>query len=160
MMGRIAAPHGIKGWIKVEPFTAEARSLLGYRTWWVGGANGWQERELVAGRAQSKTVLARLRGCDDRDAAADLKGRTVAVPREALPAAPSQEYYWADLIGLKVVNAGEENLGRVVAVMQTGANDVLVVDNGRERLIPFIASVIQNVDLVAGLIRVDWGADY
>lgn len=159
-MGRIAAPHGVKGWIKVEPMTADIRSLLDYRTWWISDAGGWQEHGLVDGRAQSGRLVVKLQGCDDRDAAAALKGQTVAVPREALPAARSTEYYWADLVGLRVVNAVEEDLGRVVAVMQTGANDVLVADNGRERLIPFIETVIREVDLAAGLIRVDWGADY
>lgn len=160
MMGRIAAPHGVKGWIKVEPFTAETRGLLDYRTWWVGGASGWQERRLVEGKAQSGTVLAKLESCDDREAAAALKGRPVAVPRAVLPAARGDEFYWADLIGLRVLNAVEQDFGRVTAVMQTGANDVLVVGNGRERLIPFVAQVIQGVDLAAGVIRVDWGADY
>jgi 16S rRNA processing protein RimM len=89
-----------------------------------------------------------------------LKGRTVAIARAALPAARADEYYWADLVGLRVVNADEQDLGRVTAVMQTGANDVLVVGEGRERLIPFIAQVIREVDPGAGVIRVDWGTDY
>lgn len=160
MMGRIAAPFGVKGWIKVQPLTAEIRSLLDYRTWWIGGEGGWQEHAVVAGRAQGQAVLARLEGCVDRETAASLKGKSVAVPRAALPAAGAEEYYWADLIGLRVVNAAEQDLGCVTAVMQTGANDVLVVGNGRERLIPFIASVIRNVDPSAGVIKVDWGADY
>lgn len=160
MMGRITAPHGVKGWIKVQPLTAEPRGLLDYQTWWIGGEDGWQERALIAGRAQGPVLLARLEGCDDRRAAALLKGRTVAVPRAALPAARVGEYYWADLIGLRVVNAVEQHLGRVTAVMQTGANDVLVVENGRERLIPFIAQVVRYVDAAAGVIGVDWGTDY
>jgi 16S rRNA processing protein RimM len=160
MMGRIAAPYGVKGWIKVQPLTAEPRSLLDYQTWWIGGEGGWHEHALACGRTHGGTVLARLEGCDDREAAADLKGRTIAVPRAALPAARADEFYWADLIGLRVVNAGEQDLGRVTAVMRTGANDVLVVGEGRERLIPFIALVIRDVDPGAGVIRVDWGADY
>jgi 16S rRNA processing protein RimM len=160
MMGRIAAPHGVKGWVKVQPLTAETRSLLDYRTWWIGDEGGWQEHALVSGRAQGRTLLARMEGCDDRNAAALLRGKAVAVPRAALPAEPAQEYYWADLIGLRVVNAVEQEFGRVTAVMQTGANDVLVVEDGRERLIPFIAPVIRGVDPVAGVIRVDWDSDY
>jgi 16S rRNA processing protein RimM len=101
-----------------------------------------------------------MEGCDDRNAAALLRGKAVAVPRASLPAEPAQEYYWADLIGLRVVNAVEQEFGRVTAVMQTGANDVLVVEDGRERLIPFIAPVIREVDPVAGVIRVDWDPDY
>lgn len=160
MMGRISAPHGVKGWIKVQPFTAEARSLLDYRTWWIGEEDGWHEHALASGKTHGGMVLARLEGCDDREAAAALKGGTVAIARAALPAARADEYYWADLIGLRVVNADEQDLGRVTAVMQTGANDVLVVGERRERLIPFIAQVIRDVDPGAGVIRVNWGADY
>lgn len=160
MMGRIAAPHGVKGWVKVQPLSAETRSLLDYPTWWIGDEGGWQEHALVSGRAQGRTLLARIEGCDDRNAAALLRGKAVAVPRAALPATPAEEYYWADLIGLRVVNAVEQEFGRVTAVVQTGANDVLVVEDGRERLIPFIAPVIREVDPVAGVIRVEWDADY
>jgi len=160
MMGRIAAPHGVKGWIKVQPLTAATRSLLDYRSWWIGGEGGWQEHGVVSGSAQGRTLLAKIEGCDDREAAAALKGMTVAVPRALLPAVQAEEYYWADLIGLRVVNETEQALGRVTAVMQTGANDVLVVQDGRERLIPFIAQVIREVDPGAGVIRVEWGADY
>jgi 16S rRNA processing protein RimM len=159
-MGRIAAPHGVKGWIKVQPLTAETRSLLDYRTWWIGGEAGWQEHAVISGNAQGRTLLAKIEGCDDREAAAVLKGRTVAVPRAALPAVRAEEYYWADLIGLRVVNTAEQDLGRVTAVVETGANDVLVVEDGRERLIPFIAQVIRGVDPGNGVIRVEWGADY
>lgn len=160
MMGRIAAPYGVKGWIKVQPLTAETRSLLDYGSWWIGDEGGWQEYSLVSGRTHGRTLLARIEGCHDREAAASLRGKAVAVPRAALPATQAQEYYWADLIGLRVVNAVEQEFGRVTAVVQTGANDVLVVENGRERLIPFIASVIREIDPVAGVIRVEWGADY
>ena len=159
-MGRIAAPHGVKGWIKVQPLTAETRSLLDYRTWWIGGEAGWQEHAVISGNAQGRTLLAKIEGCDDREAAAVLKGKTVAVPRAALPAVRAEEYYWADLIGLRVVNTAEQDLGRVTAVVETGANDVLVVEDGRERLIPFIAQVIRGVDPGNGVIRVEWGADY
>jgi len=160
MMGRIAAPHGVKGWITLRPYTAETRSLLDYGTWWIGGDGDWQECAVIEGRAQGRALLARLEGCDDREAAASLRGKTVAVPRAALPVGGPEEYYWVDLIGLRVVNEVEQDLGRVTAVMQTGANDVLVVENGSERLIPFIAQVIRDVNLGVGVIRVEWGADY
>jgi 16S rRNA processing protein RimM len=104
--------------------------------------------------------VAQLLGCEDRDAATALRGKEVAVPRAALPAAKENEFYWADLFGLKVVNVVGEELGVVVRIFETGANDVLVVRGERERLIPFVAAVIQKVDLASGIIRVDWGADY
>jgi 16S rRNA processing protein RimM len=105
-------------------------------------------------------VVAKLDGCDDRDAAAALRGRTIAVPRDALPGAQSGEYYWTDLIGLAVVNESAQLLGRITGILQTGANDVLVVAGERERLIPFIAAVVREIDISAGVMRVEWGADY
>jgi 16S rRNA processing protein RimM len=159
-MGRIIAPFGIKGWVKVQPNTAATRSLLAYRTWWVENEDGWRECAVTEAKVQGSGVVASLNGCDDRDAAAALKGKAVAVPRSALPRTQSGEYYWADLIGLAVTNEGAQDLGRVAAMLQTGANDVLVVQGERERLIPFIATVIREVNPEAGTIRVDWDADY
>jgi len=159
-MGRIAAPFGVKGWVKVQPDTAVPQSLLAYKTWWVGSASGWQEIAVAEAKVQGGTLVARLEGSEDRDAAAALRGRTVAVPREALPRAGDGEYYWIDLIGLAVVNGEARDFGRVTGILQTGANDVLVVAGERERLIPFIAAVVREVDLASGVMRVEWGADY
>jgi len=82
------------------------------------------------------------------------------VPRSQLPRAKSGEYYWVDLVGLKVVNVQSQELGRIEQILQTGANDVLVVQGERERLIPFLADVIREVDTTAGVVRVEWDADY
>lgn len=159
-MGRIAAPFGVKGWVKVQPNTAAVRSLLDYREWWVGRDGEWREWTVADAKAQGRVVVAKLEGCEDRDGAAGLRGASIAVPRAALPAAGSGQYYWADLIGLKVVNTDGQDFGVVTGILQTGANDVLVVDGGRERLIPFIAAVIREVQPASGVIRVEWDADY
>ena len=159
-MGRITAPFGVKGWVKVRPNTAAVSGLLDYRGWWVGSDAGWRECAVAEARAQNGAVVAKLEGCDSRDAAAILRGAWIAVPRAARPAAGSGEYYWADLVGLKVVNTVGQDFGVVAGILQTGANDVLVVDGGRERLIPFIAAVIREVDPASGVIRVEWDADY
>jgi 16S rRNA processing protein RimM len=159
-MGRISAPFGVKGWVKVQPNTAAAQNLLAYKTWWVEDGGERRSLSVAQARVHGRAVVAKLDGCDDRDAAAALRGRTVAVPREALPDARSGEYYWADLIGLAVENESAQSLGRVTGILQTGANDVLVVAGERERLIPFIAAVVREVDLPAGVVRVEWDADY
>ncbi len=159
-MGRISAPFGVKGWVKVQPNTAATGNLLAYQTWWVGREGDWREIAVAEARVQGRALAARLEGYDDRDAAAALRGTLVAVPRAALPRTQSGEYYWADLIGLAVVNASAQGLGRITGVLETGANDVLVVAGERERLIPFIAEVIRDVDLAAGVMRVEWGVDY
>ena len=160
-MGRITAPFGVKGWVKIQPLTAAARNLLAYSRWWLGREAGWQEYEVAECKVHSeKLVVARMAGCEDRDAAAGYRGSDIAVPRSQLPENRAGEYYWADLIGLAVVNTESQELGSIVGVMQTGANDVLEVQGGRERLIPFIAQVIREVDPVSGVVRVDWSAEY
>ena len=159
-MGRIAAPFGVQGWLKVQPFTAETKGLLGYATWWVGRDGDWHEREVTEARVQGRSVVARLAGCEDRDAAARMRGQEIAIARAQLPATQAQEFYWTDLIGLDVVNGAGQRYGQVADMLETGANDVLVVQGERERLIPFIADVIAGVDLAAGVIRVNWDADF
>ena len=107
------------------------------------------------------SVAAWLEGCEDRDRAQALAGATVAVRRAELPDPGEGEHYWADLIGLTVVSAAGQELGRVAGLMATGANDVLVVQGERERLIPFLpGSVVQEVDLAARRVRVDWDPDF
>jgi 16S rRNA processing protein RimM len=160
ILGRIAAPYGVKGWVRVHPFSASTASLLRYRSWWLGHEGRWDECEVVHARAQGSAVVAQLAGAAERDAAYRLRGRQVAVPRAALPDTQDNEFYWVDLLGLKAVNVVGEHLGEVVRILETGANDVLVVRGRSEHLIPFIAAVVEDVDLVKGVIRVDWGADY
>ena len=122
-MGRILAPFGVKGWVKVQPNTAAIRNLLDYKTWWVGREGGWREIAVAEARVHGRAVVARLEGHDDRNAAAALRGKSVAVPRAVLPRTQSGEYYWADLIGLAVVNGSAQALGRITDVLQTGAKD-------------------------------------
>jgi 16S rRNA processing protein RimM len=160
VMGRIAAPFGVKGWVKVLPDTEVPGSLLAYKTWWIGDNGDWRESAVAEAKVQGAILAARLEGCADRDAAAALRGKRVAVPRSQLPRAKSGEYYWVDLVGLKVVNVQSQELGRIEQILQTGANDVLVVQGERERLIPFLADVIREVDTTAGVVRVEWDADY
>ena len=163
-MGRVTAPFGVKGWVKIYALTAQLANLLDYPVWWLGHDGDWREMRVATAKVHGNTLVAQLAGIEDREAAVVLKGLEVAVPRSQLPGAAENEFYWADLIGLSVVNMERHEFGRVVRVMPTGANDVLVVvggnDNKGETLIPFIAGVIRQVDLAAGVISVDWGKDY
>ena len=159
-MGRISGPFGVRGWVKVQPNTAAAQNLLAYKTWWVEDGGEWRDRSVAQAKVHGRAVVVKLDGCEDRDAAIALRGKLVAVPRAELPGTRSGEYYWADLMGLAVVNESAQALGRISGILQTGANDVLVVTGERERLIPFIAAVIRDVDLGTGVVRVEWGADY
>ncbi len=161
-MGRIAAAHGIRGLVKIQPFTEYIDSLLDYKFWWIGHEQGpWREVKVEQCEAHSKTLVAQLPDCPDRTAAEKLKGLLIAVPRSSLPKQDEGEYYWSDLIGLTVVNEAGITLGTVASLLETGANEVLSVrgDSG-EILIPFVASAIKQVDLKNKTIRVDWALDY
>jgi len=167
VMGRIAGPFGVQGWVKVFPYTEDVESLLDYPVWWLRkdeDAGEWHEVKVTECRLHGKLLAAALEQCTDRTAALGLKGMQVAIPRSQLPKLPKSGkdgYYWADLIGLEVVNLQGEALGKVTGLLETGANDVLQVQAGeKERLIPFVGAVIVKVDLQACRITVDWGVDY
>ncbi|MCA3018258.1 MAG: ribosome maturation factor RimM [Rhodocyclaceae bacterium] len=160
-MARIAAPFGIKGWLKVQTFTEYADSLDQFDSWFVSSANGWQEIEVEDFAVNVKSVVAKLKGIDDRTAAEKLGKRDIAVPRSWLDQPDGDEYYWIDLIGTSVVNEAGEVLGTVETLMETGANDVLVVRSGKsagstEILIPFVSEYLANVDRQNKVVTVRW----
>lgn len=160
-MGRVAAPYGVKGWMKVVPFTSSSGTLGTFARWWLGRAGQWEEVELVESAVHGATLLARIAGYDTREQAARLRGLEVAVPRAALAATAPGEYYWADLIGLEVVNIEGQSLGTVASVFSNGAHEVLrVAQDGAERLVPFVAAVVKKVDLAARRLEVEWGLDW
>ena len=161
VMGRIGGAWGVKGWVKLKSFTSQPDDLLTYLPWYLGSGDSWQATEVLEGRPHGKGLVARLVGCDDRDAAERLAGTDIGIYRHQLPQAEHNEYYWNDLVGVQVVTLEGKVLGTVDHLLETGANDVLVVAGDRERLIPFIqGQVIASVDLDAGVIRVDWDPDF
>lgn len=163
VMGRIVGAQGILGWVKVQTFTEYLDSLLDYDDWYVGNdQQAWRKIQVLEANVHGKVLVAKLEGIVDRTAAERCKGLLVAVPRDSLPEQEEGEYYWSDLIGMRVENLAAEPLGVVDTLLETGANDVLSVRDaqGKEMLIPFIASVIQQVSLQDKVIRVDWQADY
>lgn len=161
VMGQIGAPFGIKGWVKVFADTEHPDSLFDYPVWYIETPKGWQAFEIENAELHTKNMVAKLAGVDDRDVAESFRKRKIGVPRSELPEPEEGEYYWSDLIGLQVVNLAGEALGQVRELLETGANDVLVVQDGdTERLLPFVDAVVKTVDLAAATITVDWGLDY
>jgi 16S rRNA processing protein RimM len=161
VMGQIASPFGVKGWVRVNTYTAMADNLLDYSPWYLNVQGGWQLTEPVAGRPHGKGLVVQLKDCHDRDAAAALTGTDIGVYRSQLPPAGADEYYWSDLIGLQVVTREGQVLGVVDHLFETGANDVLVVKGEQEYLVPFIKEqVVESVDLESRIIRVDWDPDF
>lgn len=160
VMGRIVAPYGIMGWLKVLPDTEMLDGLFDYPQWWLGDGQNWRELTVESAKIHNDVLAVKLAGVDDRDAAFACKGQLVAVPRALLPAPADNEYYWSDLIGLSVSNQQKVDFGLITDVLETGANDVIVVRGERERLIPFIAQTIITVDLAGRWMLVDWDADF
>jgi 16S rRNA processing protein RimM len=162
VVGRINGLHGVRGWVKVFSHTQPRENILSYRTWHLLRDGKWIATELLNGRQQGKGIVAHLKGCDDRDQAAALMETEIAIRREQLPEAAPGEYYWADLQGLKVINTEGIELGVVEHLLETGANDVLVVRDGdTERLIPYVfGQFVLDVALDQGVMRVDWDPEF
>ena len=167
MLGKIVAPYGLKGAVKVFPFADDPQAWSRLSSWWLGAEGtdpaSWQPTALRRCRLHDGLLVAELESLPDRTAAETAKGLLVGVPRDALPPTAEDEYYWADLIGLEVVNTREESLGQVLGLIETPANPVLrvgVAEAKEERLLPFVAAVVLEVDLSARCIRVDWEADW
>ena len=167
VMGRIVAPFGVKGWVRVRAFGDDPLSWGEMPQWWLADdadapESAWQALELAGFKEHGSGLVAAFVGVSDRDGAEALQGRFIGAPRDALPPPDDDEYYWGDLVGLAVTNQAGEVLGVVEALMSTGAHDVLQVRDGDdgERLIPFVAAYVLDVDLAARTIRVDWQKDW
>lgn len=167
VMGQVLTPYGVRGWVKVRPYTQSQGTLLSFRTWWLRPVRGtdWQALPHLDGRVHSDTVVAQLGGVDTREAALALKGWDIGVPRAEMPEPAGDEIYWADLVGLDVVNREGVALGTVSGVTEHGAHPLLKVarptgEAGPERLIPYVPAHVVGIDLAARSIDVDWGSEF
>jgi 16S rRNA processing protein RimM len=167
--GRITGVYGIKGWVKVCSFTEPSENIFSYRPWWVAEGDGWRCLDVESYHSGGATLVAHISGVDDRDRAHELCRRDVLVERSQFPALESGEHYWRDLIGLAVyivADGKQVPLGSVVALMETGANDVMVISGEdpsgkqRERLIPFVDQYLKRIDLEKRAIEVDWDPEF
>ena len=169
-LGRITAHQGLNGWVKVHSDTDPRENIVTYSHWSVRheSKQTWRRIKVLGGRAQGKTIIANLAGVDSREQAQPLIGCEVAVRRGDLPATGLGEHYWTDLIGMAVVTVTGEALGSVSRLFETGANDVLVVDDersdataGTEILVPWVRpDVVVEVATGSRRIVVDWDPDY
>ncbi len=171
VIGRLTAVYGVKGWLKVYSYTDPLENFLRYRHCQICRNGVWQPIAIAEGRQHGKGLVVRLDGIDDRELAAPYVGCDIAVPAGELPQLAPNEFYWRQLEGLQVFvdhpERGHLRLGRVDHLLETGANDVLVVKGDeqsidqRERLIPYLPDrVVFDVDLAAQTMRVDWDPDF
>ena len=160
VLGRVVGVFGTRGWIKVQSFGRERSGILQYPRWQLGLPSGWTEYVVSEGRAHGKGIIAHLAGLQDPEQARALVGAEIAIRRRDLPGLEPGSHYWIELEGLRVVNLAGVDLGRVSYLIETGADDVMVVTGERERLIPYVKTVVREVDLEAGVLRVDWDPDF
>ena len=166
VLGKIVSVHGIRGEVKVYSFTDPLDNLLDYRRWTLKRGTEVRQAELVSGRVQGNVLVAKLKGLDDREVARTYADFEILVPRSELPELDDREFYWSQLEGLKVIDTNGQLFGILDHMLETGANDVMVVKpcagslDDRERLLPYTEQCVQSVDLAAGEIRVDWDADF
>ena len=171
IVGEITGVSGVKGWVKVFSHTEPRLNIIKYNPWLIQQGGGeWRSLELLGGRAQGKTIVAHLAGINDRELALTMAGSKIAILPSQLQKLDAEEYYWRELEGLSVVDQQDKVLGRVSHLIETGANDVMVVIpsadtprdvKAKEIMIPYLmGSVIKKVDLKARQITVDWDENY
>nr|WP_241695994.1 ribosome maturation factor RimM [Solimonas terrae] len=165
-MGRVSGVFGIKGWIRVHSYTRPPENILNYRRWWLHHGGGF-EAKVLASQVQNRSLVVQLSDAaglaiEDREVAAGLVGAEIAVDRDALPKLGDGEYYWIDLIGLRVESLEGAALGTVTDVTSNGAQDVLVLGAGEvERMIPVVRpQIVREIDMAAGRIVCDWQPDW
>ena len=159
-VGHILGAQGIKGWVRVFSNTSPRENIVKYSPWMIE-----QGEQLVpvavSGRLQGKNVLARIENVTDRNQAEALTGCRILIDPDVLPRLRAGEYYWSDLVGLEVENLEGEPLGVVESMLETGADDVMVLRGDRERLIPFVIDeIVHEVNLEEQRMVVDWQPDY
>ena len=159
LIGELSGVYGVKGWVKVFSYTQPKENILVYKHWLLRIEKQWKTTKVVSAKQHGKGIIGQLEGCEDRDKAASLMGVEVAISAEQLAKLPENEFYWAQLIGLQVVTTTGQALGKVVRMIETGANDVLVTDE--DCMIPFARpEIVKLVDLVESQITVDWVNEY
>lgn len=171
-VGRVLDAWGVKGWFKILPHSASPEALFSSKRWYLQPAekgpkvfDGTVLLRIKEAREHSDTVVASSHEVPDRTAAESLRGARIFVSRASFPTPDSDEYYWVDLLGLDVVNREGLPMGQVKDLMATGPQTVLVLSfeqdgKPQERMIPFVSAYIDQVDLGARRITVDWQPDY
>ena len=179
ILGKVSGYYGVKGWVKIYSYTQPRENIVRYKTLKIKLGNssksGWQDIQLDSGKSHGKGVVAHFVGYDDREISAQLLGAELAVQRSDFKPVAKNEFYWTDLIGLTVINLENIELGQVERLIETAANDVLVINPTKDEsntlnhshlekneiLIPFVLEhFVKKVDMEAGTIVVDWLVDW
>ena len=160
LAGKINGFFGLQGWVKVFSYTNPRTNILNYSPWSIKVDGNFQSIDITSGREQSKTIVAHIKGIDNREDSQKFIGQDIYIYKEQLPELTQGEYYWHELIGFDVINKDEERLGTVDYFVETGANDVLVVKGKKEYWIPYIEPFLVSIDSKNNKILVDWDKDF
>ena len=160
ILGRFGAVYGLRGWLKVISFTQPVDNILNYSEWQVQHHGSWKTITLEDSKIHGKGIIVKVQGIDDPDQARLYINNEIAIDREALPKLSEEEHYWRDLMGLTVITKGGVTLGTVKGLLETGANDVLIVQGKRERMIPYTDEVVISIDQEKKMITVDWDPEF
>ena len=164
VIGKIGAPYGVKGWVKITSYTDELDGIFSYTPWLVGQEGNTKEIVVDQWRTHNKGLVAKLVGVETRDDAESIKNLDISIKAQQLPQLDGDEFYWRELVGMQVVTEQGYNLGVVKELFETGANDVMLIKANlkdafgqKERMVPYlIDQVVKQVDREAKTIQVDW----
>jgi 16S rRNA processing protein RimM len=158
LIGKIGAPYGIKGWVKIMAFNDSGNDILDYKPWFLGDNRGnWKIADIESAKVYGKGYIAKFVKIDNPEDAKILTGKSLGINRSQLRSLPQDEFYWADLEGLTVINHEGKTLGTIIYLIETGSNDVIVVKGEKEHALPYLmGEVIKRVDLEARTMYVEW----
>jgi len=159
VIGKIGATYGIFGWLKIQTFTEFGPNILDYTPWYLsdGEKKNWQEVVIEEGKPHGGGMVVKFPNVSNPEEARLMTGKTISILRSQLPELPNDEYYWSDLEGLTVINQHGETLGKIIYLIETGGNDVIVVKGEKDHAIPYLpGSVVKSIDLAKKEMVVDW----
>jgi len=156
VIGKFGKVFGVHGWLKIHSLAEPKEKILEFSPWLIEKNSQWQEIVIEAHKIQHQNIIVKLKNLDDLETAKLYTNLNIFIDRSLLPKLSPNEYYWEDLIGLKVINQENQELGIVDHLFNNGANDVIVIKGAKEYLIPYIKNIILNVDLKNKNIKVNW----
>lgn len=161
VIGSLGAPFGIKGWLKINSYTQPKENIFNYQDWLLKFSDNWQAIEVEDRLIKHNLLAIKLHGCSTPQQAKLYTHAQLGVYRESLPQLAKDEYYWDDLVGLTVINQDGVILGQIEYLFETGSNDVMVVRDDKEYLIPYLPGIfVLAVKLDKKQVVVNWDPDF
>ena len=160
LVGKINGFFGVQGWVKIFSYTEPRKNILEYQPWYFIDDGAYKAIEMTTGREQSKTIVAHVKGIDNKDQAGQLIGKSLYIDKDQLPQLDDNEHYWHELVGFRVINKDGIDLGVVDYLVDTGSNNVLVIKGNKEHWIPYIEPYLVSIDKQNRVINVDWDENF